>query len=365
MHIIKKILNEIDDVLLSDYDINLQGSEFDSLILPITDDCGKLDPDIYARSLDQSKAIITRILEVHGKAEIVKFLRELALIEPDIQELQPRVRDHVVHAIYTFLVGAYIIKKVNMPQNVEMQYCYPFIWKLCGPVHDIGYTIEISRYIENPFLNDLNAILMEMDSTSPKVLPPAFPKQLAMLCNGRDANQLIQNRLNEWALGIDIEDYYHWLTRENLTDHGVIGALAELKFIDALYQSHNPTRAEVDIVEADLNYNEKTFMEDIVSAASAIFIHNINPDYDGFSRKIDFQIAPMAFMLFMCDTFQEWDRYTKKEDEVYSGDLFDIVCSRDRVSLSVPDEVEDKIITALKRRLSGLSIKVNGRKAVS
>jgi len=130
MHIIKKILNEINGVLRDDYDIHLQRSEFDALSLPITDSHGKPDPHRYKQRLAQSKDILTRILAVHGKADIVGFLGELARIEPRIQTLQPWVRDHVVHAIYTFLVGAYIIEKINMPQNVRRRDDYLVVYAL-------------------------------------------------------------------------------------------------------------------------------------------------------------------------------------------------------------------------------------------
>jgi hypothetical protein len=169
----------------------LQLAEFDALRLPITDNCGFPDRHSYERRLNQSIDIITRILDVNGKAGIVRFLGRLASMEPRIQDLQPWVRDHVVHAIYTFLVGAYIIEKINMPQNVERRFDYPFMWKLCGPVHDLGYPIEISRNIGNEFWNELNAILDETNSASPRVLPPVFHEELAELCNGRDANQLL------------------------------------------------------------------------------------------------------------------------------------------------------------------------------
>jgi hypothetical protein len=150
----------------------------------------------------------------------------------------------------------------------------------------------------------------------------------------------------------------------NKTDHGIIGGLAELKIIDAIYQKNNPTRDEKKTVKGNLDYNELNFTKDVVSAASAIFIHNIDLNYHGFRNKIDFQIAPMAFMLFLCDTFQGWDRCAKKR-LVYPGDLFDIDCSGNRVSLVVPSGIETEIFEALNQRLTGLTIKVNGRVAVS
>jgi len=81
-------------------------------------------------------------LNVHGKEDIVQFLGNLASIEPNIQELQPWVRDHVVHAINTFLIGVYILEKANFPPFRGARFDYPFMWKLCGPTHDLGYPID-------------------------------------------------------------------------------------------------------------------------------------------------------------------------------------------------------------------------------
>ena len=107
--------------------------------------------------------------------------------------------------------------------------------------------------------------------------------------------------------------------------------------------------------------SRRVHAESVVSA----FQHpTYTTNYYGFSNKIDFQIAPMAFMLFLCDTFQEWDRYAENRP-VYSGDRFDIVCSRNSVSLFVPSEIESSMFAAIHQRLAGLTITVNGRLAVS
>ena len=58
----------------------------------------------------QQKAIdiIEGILTYHGKEDLLKNLTELARIEHAIIELEARFRDHVVHALNSFILGIYI-----------------------------------------------------------------------------------------------------------------------------------------------------------------------------------------------------------------------------------------------------------------
>jgi len=238
------------------------------------------------------------------------------------------------------------------------------MWKLCGPTHDLGYPIEIARNILAPFSDEVNQILDSIDSPSPRLEPQLYPRNLAKLCNKRNSNRLVQDRLTEWALGIDIADYKRWLRKRGKSDHGVVSALAQLKVIDALYYDKNPDREYRDINRNGFNYNQMNFDLDIVSASSALFIHNIDLNYYGFSNKITFDIAPLAFLLFLCDTFQEWDRYSQNRP-VYSGIDFNISCTQNSIELFVPEELEPKIYAALYQRLSGLLVRVNGRIAVS
>lgn len=285
-------------------------------------------------------------------------------MEPKIQKLQPQVRDHVIHAINTFLLGVYILEKINVPPKISVRFDYRFMWKLCGPTHDLGYPIEIAHNVKDPWIREMNNILNETNAPSPELRPETYPQNLDRLCGNIDANDLIQRRLTEWALGIDVEDYLGWLKTKNRTDHGVVSSLAQLKVIDALYYNINPDKEERDIERKGLNFNQKNFDLDIVSASTALFIHNIDLNYYGFSNKISLDLAPLAFLLFLCDTIQEWDRDAERRP-VYSGDDFDINCTYNSIDLIVPEGIENKIFAALYQRLSGLLIRVNGRVAVS
>src|SRR5659263_301120 len=61
----------------------------------------------------QGKAIriVDNIMTMHGKQELLSYVSELARVEHGIQELQPWVRDHVVHALMSYLLGIYINEK--------------------------------------------------------------------------------------------------------------------------------------------------------------------------------------------------------------------------------------------------------------
>ena len=360
MHIGKKILQEIESTLKNEYSVNLPPDVWQVFECPLVLHDDKQFKDRQAKAIQ----VIDSILKYHGKGDIVPFLAELARIEPRIQELQPCVRDHVVHAVNTFLLGVYILRDINFPQGGRTRYGSSFMWKLTGPTHDLGYPIEIARNIQKPFWDKLNDILGSLNVPSPRVAQDAYPENLEALCNNVNGHTLVQDRLNEWALGIDVFQYYAWLKQENRTDHGVIGALAQLKVWDAVYQKNNPNRRREDILVGGLNFNEENFALDIVLASAALFVHNIDRSYSGFKSKINFRIAPLAFLLFLCDTFQEWDRYSK-HGEVLSGEEFDIDCCGNSICLVVPEQLEVKISDTLNHRLTGLRVEVNGRLALS
>ncbi len=364
MHINQKILTEIKPVLQNKYHIYIDIHEWDVLIKPIVITSNEhVTREEFEERQKQALKLINMILMIHGKEQILCFLAELATIEPRIQELQPWVRDHVVHAVNTFILGVYILEKIKMPSFTGGRFDYPFMWKLCGPTHDLGYPIEIAHNISRPFYDKMNSILEDMNSPSPKVKQGIYLKGINKLCEGLDANEIIQNRLIEWGLGIDIKKYYKWLKRNNKTDHGVISALSQIKVIDALYHKANPLKKYDDIYLDGFNYNQENFDMDLVSASSALFVHNIGLEYHGFTNKISFTIAPLAFLLYLCDTLQEWDRYSENKP-VFSGEEFELQIENNTISIKVPKVLEQKMYQALHQRLSGLSINVNEKIAV-
>ena len=133
MHIDEKILQDIQYALEDKYSINIHQNEWKLFKEPLLfDNNGKIHITTFEERQNKSVDIIRQILDYHGKANIVNFLGRLASIEPRIQQVQPWVRDHVVHAINTFILGIYILEKVVFPLFNSARSSYTFMWKLCG-----------------------------------------------------------------------------------------------------------------------------------------------------------------------------------------------------------------------------------------
>ena len=162
MHIIKKILDDIRTELESKYRVYVNPLDWEPFQQPLEFEDGILCREKFEKRQKTSIKIIESILDIHGKVEIVGFLAKLAKIEPRIQELQPWVRDHVVHAINTFILGVYFLEKIDFPVPVHSRFDYPFMWKLCGPTHDLGYPVEIAHNINVQFTKEVNDILESM-----------------------------------------------------------------------------------------------------------------------------------------------------------------------------------------------------------
>jgi hypothetical protein len=358
MHIGKKIVDDIRQTLVADYGLSLTAEEYEIFTSSFAENHEKYYHSAYKSRQCTSFGLMKKILQQDRKEKILLFLSDLAGMEPQIQELQPWNRDHIVHAIHTFFIGVYLLKRISFPESRTTRNSPALMWKLIGPTHDLGYPIEIAGNIHKGFIGIMNGILSEINPDALRLKQKACPANLEVLCDGRSANDLIQNRLDEWKLGIDVNDYYEWLQELNRVDHGVIGALAQLKVMDALCQEKDTMRVEGNAEEGSMRSDAAIGELDMVSAAAALFVHNIDPRYPRFTNKIHFQAAPIAFLLFLCDTFQEWDRYADRRT-IFPGEEFDIEYKDNQVVLSVPSQLATSKREILHKRLEGMPILVN------
>ena len=102
------------------------------------------------------------------------------------------------------------------------------------------------------------------------------PENLDDLTNGICSFDLIQRRLEDWNLQIDARLAYQYMIESGRICHGMISGLAVLWVLDLMYQKYNPGRKHEDtfLPDSNINWNQRYFEEDIVSACSAIFVHN-------------------------------------------------------------------------------------------
>lgn len=322
----------------------------------------KIEHFLLARAsfLDrQSEAIniIKGIMTVHRKQELLSCVAELARIEHGIRELEPWARDHVVHALLSFLLGIYINKEFLSLEDISVN---DFQWKLAGLFHDVGYPTQIAKNaMLRPFAAKINEIKNSLGIRAPDIYFKIVPVGIESLRNDVNSFDLIQSKLNEWDLRINARKEYKHMIDSGSICHGMISALAVLYVIDLMYQKHNPKREYRDICKDNINFNQKYFVTDVVSACAVIYIHNL-PSRCFANAKIDRSKAPLAFLLKLSDCLQEWERPSLKNLEGYQATKFDIQVIDGKLTFhsDIPDENKNKIRKEISCFLVGSDILV-------
>lgn len=276
----------------------------------------------------QRRAIsfINDVLAEHGKSRLMAYVSKLAAVESGIKQLEPRQRDHVVHAVRVFVLGIYLNEFFLGTNIVD-----PFQWKIAGLTHDVGYPVQIAAKVGSPFAEELNRIQNELGIDAPLVQYHA-PRIVGLerLTGGREGLQLIQDQLGRWGINLNATNVYAERTESATVCHGVISALAVLKVIDMLYSKANPEREHRDIVIGIVNWNQMWLETDVVQACTAIFLHNLE-NFRFVETPVRADRAPVAFLLRLADTLQEWERPSGEQPDGHSPDLFDIDISSDKL----------------------------------
>lgn len=278
-------------------------------------------------------AIIKDIMRKHGKKELPhQVVAELARVEHGISELQPWVRDHVVHALLSFILGIYLNEKFLKPSSGK--YVDPFQWKLAGLFHDVGYPAQVAKDILRPFAVKINEIKKTLGVCSPDIYFKVVPVGLENLTNGLNSFDLIQERLDKWGLRINAREEYNQMIASGDICHGMISSLVILYVVDLMYQKYNPERKYSGPYAggSNINWNQINFESDVVPACSAIYIHNL-PNKCFADAKIDRSKAPVAFLLKLSDCLQEWERPSSTKSKEVSATEFDIKIDNDQLIL--------------------------------
>ncbi|MFA4985313.1 MAG: hypothetical protein WC712_01895 [Candidatus Brocadiia bacterium] len=273
--------------------------------------------------------IIEGIMTLHGKQRLLQQVALLAQVERGIRALQPYVRDHVVHALLSFLLGILL----NEDYLQHPQTLLDFKWRLAGLLHDVAYPMEVAANIAEPFTRGINDIKRQLGVNAPDIHANIDLKALSTLQNGVNGFRLIQARLDQWELDIDAACEYESSVRSGKACHGMLGALAILYVIDLMYQKYNPKRELRPIyLEDNTDWNQQHFEDDVVTACSAIFLHNL-PPHCFAGAKITRTRAPLAFLLKLSDCLQEWERPKHDHPNGWPSDRFDIEVNAGGVKL--------------------------------
>ena len=288
----------------------------------------------------KAKEIINKVITHHGKAHLLEHVTDLAKIEHGIQELAPCLRDHVVHAVLGFILGIYLNESWMSEKASRFQ------WKLSGLLHDVAYPAEIAHDILDSMPKTLNGIAADLGFSARRVRGVTQIEGLENLHHGFNSLDLIQDRINEWGLRFGVRDEYERMLREGRPCHGMYSSLSLLWVLDMMYEKNNPDRLHEDIPAEQpyLSWNQRYFEQDIVSACTAIFLHNL-PVHCFRAAKIDRKRAPLAFLLKLTDSLQEWERPSKQNPDGWMATNFDINDNSDILTMmaKIPEDRKEKI----------------------
>ncbi len=286
--------------------------------------------------------IIEKVMEKHSKGDMLPQISELVKIERGAKEFLSH-RDHVVHAMFTYLLGWYIIHTLNLSIN-------PLSWKITGLFHDIGYPLEIGSRMDEKYIALTNEIVGKINSDTP---PLIFKKQISIENIDRaymgSSFDLLDGIFDDWGIDVRSGTEYKTMTESGRIDHGIISSLLVLYIISALYRKNNPRLFEVELV-GSRDWGTKCYREQILPACAAIFLHNLSEDKFA-NNKIDISKAPLAFLLKLTDEFQDWERPGSKAGK-FSAEDYGINGGNKNLVLTIRNVRKRKIKETLESCLS-------------
>jgi hypothetical protein len=210
------------------------------------------------------------VLGIEPRLDIGSHLLYLARGESALYTLKAYYRDHFFHSVEVCFLGHLILdimiksegkclwKYVAEYMHVDSREDVLREWYVAALFHDIGYAIEI-----------FNGVTEAMK-----------------FFKNSDGLSIFNNKLTEAlsALSTKLNGSFDFTDKDKPEgDHGIIGAVHVKSLIDKISES-------------------KPELHDYSFACSAIANHNHR------KNKITFSENPIAFLLILCDTLQEWNR---------------------------------------------------------
>lgn len=274
-------------------------------------------------------------MTAHQKRPLASTIAQVTRIENAVQSIQPHLRDHVVHAVLSFLLGMHLNENWLKPNGYNG--VSNFQWKLAGLFHDIGYPLQVVNAIFKDVIEHINTIKNNIGSTG-NLGSTVGVNNLESLENGVNALDLIQQQIKNWHLNIDSNlEYQNSMTSGRLC-HGMFSALILLNVIDSMYQIHNPNREYRDIIvtglDANSNWNQSYFDEDIVPACAAIFVHNL-PDRCFAASKLTLTHAQLPYLLTLSDCLQDWERPSQANPNGHPDNLYSVRINNQNLEFEV------------------------------
>lgn len=255
--------------------------------------------------------------------------------EPILQR-NPLYRDHFVHSFNVFLLGYYIINKLNECTRQDYfganKRAVNLTWMLASTFHDVAYPIQQIESWLNDFLKKFLGVNPMFSLKITDVLPMIYTNFMQML----SIYHLNPHQKGIGPISLDSMDwaYYNEVGSKLIEkEHGVLGALM---------LCHQMAIREGFLDEGGRIPNERTkwdFFFDHLPACHAISLHHLR------FAPVKFTRHPFAFLLMLCDEIQDWGRPSLhgRKDVVTLKDI--------EILNTTPPTIEFKLEASEERRM--------------
>lgn len=258
-------------------------------------------------------------------------------------------RKHMIHQVYTFLLGLLLYENVtkikneidNEMRSTTRRYSsgdvkgeFLFRWRLASLSHDIGNGVSLFAN-DNTKIDNYIFYLQLLSNESWGWNYDGINK-LLFLDSGNESLELLDriDRSNHFST------FYYFLKENPLKtiyyDHGIMSAIILLKILDVMYSKYN--EQTIQFKGHSVTFKRSFFEKSIAQAAYAVAIHNLDfypkilIDIWGTKRIYNFSLRPLSWLLKICDTLQEWNKpKAKKETDYITPDEIELELLNDSV----------------------------------
>jgi hypothetical protein len=208
-------------------------------------------------------------LGIEPRLDLSAHLLQAARVEPALHVLRPYHRDHFFHAVEVCFLGHYLLVAQPKKGRTLLKQCVGYLgdtpkkvlaeWYVAALLHDIGYAIEVLAGARR---------MLEFYGQS---------AALGALAQGIDEQiKRLSRALASQVKVFSVDD-------KPGEDHGAVGAAHLNSLIEGIRK-------------------QKKGVSAYTAAQHAIAVHNHR------AKEVTFREHPLAFLLILCDTIQQWNR---------------------------------------------------------
>jgi hypothetical protein len=252
-------------------------------------------------------------------------------------------RGHFIHQFEVFLLGCHIINllitkdvsKIIKRQLGSTKRIY-FAWLFASTAHDFGYPLQLAQELLEKFSGLYKKIHIE---------------DLAENYSDLAKTEIeLQNLLEFKAYNVTIRDYEMIKVERLILDgirSSIVGNMHDAKTILELIKGNKKKNhgyiSALILCRTYIEYlskikkwkhpNELWRFKLLKKIAASILLHSIPFENKKYIKKISFNKNPLAYLLFLIDNIQEWNRSLRPSKDWPSYNLIDFHSTLNSISL--------------------------------